>query len=273
MAGSERAFRHAVERYVEVHVGNNRPKDVIPATGRNGLSRAAWRVMDDDPCAEKPLRLTGRSSSHFTRVVRMFAHELGVPLELAVARDLTSLDAAAYGGHPALKVPTLHTAEGSVFGTDNICRTLAELAGRAHDPRVVLSEQVDSTLVRNGQELIWNSMAAQVQLRLSALGAALPAEALLLAKAKAGMTGALAWLDERCEQLLALLPDPRDVSVFEISLFCLIRHLEFCQTVQFNVFPRLRDFANTFGERDSARSTPFHFDSIAEPPQLEAGVP
>lgn len=86
------------------------------------------------------VRLTGRSSSHLTRVARIFAHELDVPVEFGVVQDLTSLDAAVYGAHPALKIPTLHTGDAAVFGTDNICRKLAELAGRADDPRVVLSE-------------------------------------------------------------------------------------------------------------------------------------
>src|SRR5690554_2468986 len=40
----------------------------------------------------------GRSSSHFTRVTRIFAEELDVPYSLEVVRDLLSTDANDYGG-------------------------------------------------------------------------------------------------------------------------------------------------------------------------------
>ena len=43
--------------------------------------------------------IIGRSSSHFTRVTRIFAAELGVPYTLQVVPDLLSCDAADYGGN------------------------------------------------------------------------------------------------------------------------------------------------------------------------------
>ena len=39
-------------------------------------------------------QLAGRSSSHFTRVARIFAHEFGVDLELLPVHDITATDAA-----------------------------------------------------------------------------------------------------------------------------------------------------------------------------------
>jgi len=48
--------------------------------------------------------LVGRSSSHFTRVARIFCHELGVEHELRIVGDLMSADAGDYGGNPALKI-------------------------------------------------------------------------------------------------------------------------------------------------------------------------
>lgn len=221
---------------------------------------------------EQPLRLSGRSSSHYTRVAAMFAHELDLPFELEVVTDLTSLDAATYGGHPALKIPTLHVGGDRVFGADNICRRLAELAGRAHDPRVVLSEHVATDLVRSGQELVWQAMGAQVQLRMGIAIAKLPAESCFFAKTTAGMTGTLAWLDEHLEQLLGLLPAPRDLSVFELTLFCLVEHLDFQPTVSLDAFANLRAFATAFAERESARRTTFRFDPSAEPTQESAGA-
>lgn len=211
------------------------------------------------------LRLTGRSTSHFTRVVRMLAHELAVPIELDVLHDLMSLDAAAYGDNPALKIPTLHIGDASLFGTENICRELAELAGRANDPRVVLPHQVRSILAQNAQELVWHAMAVQVQLVIGVRVAKLPAENVFFAKAAAGMKGALAWLDERLDRVLAELPSPRDVSVFELSLFCLVEHMIFRPTLPLDSFPRLRRFAETFAARDSAQRTPFRVDPALEP--------
>ncbi|WP_225408630.1 glutathione S-transferase N-terminal domain-containing protein [Stigmatella hybrida] len=212
-----------------------------------------------------PLRLTGRSGSHFTRVARMFAHELAVPVELDVVHDLTSLDPAAYGGHPALKLPALHVEGALLFGTDNICRRLAEIAGRANDPRVVLSHHVTSDLVRSAQELVWHAMAAQVQLVVGLQFAKLPAENIFFTKAKAGMLGALTWLDAHLGQVLAELPLPRDVSVFEVALFCLVEHIVFRPSVSLDSFPKLRSFAAEFASRESAQCTVFRFDPVPAP--------
>jgi glutathione S-transferase len=204
------------------------------------------------------LKLTGRSASHFTRVARMIAHELAVPIEFEVIHDLMRLDPAPYGGHPALKLPTLHVAGAPVFGTDHICRTLAALAGRATDPRVVLGS--DDALVRNAQELVWHAMAAQVQLVVGVQIAKLPADNPFFAKAAAGLRGALAWLETHHDELDAALPTPRDVSLYEVTLFCLLEHLAFRPTVALDGLPRLRAFAAAYATRPSAIATRFQFD-------------
>ena len=204
------------------------------------------------------LKLTGRSASHFTRVARMIAHELAVPIEFEVIHDLMGLDPAPYGGHPALKLPTLHVAGAPVFGTDHICRTLAALGGRATDPRVVLGS--DDALVRNAQELVWHAMAAQVQLVVGVQIAKLPADNPFFAKAAAGLRGALAWLETHHDELDAALPTPRDVSLYEVTLFCLLEHLAFRPTVALDGLPRLRAFAAAYATRPSAIATRFQFD-------------
>jgi hypothetical protein len=68
------------------------------------------------------VEIIGRSSSHFTRVVRIFAHELGVAAKLTPIHDLTALDAGSYAGNPALKLPSLRRNGSLLFGTQNICR-------------------------------------------------------------------------------------------------------------------------------------------------------
>lgn len=210
--------------------------------------------------AAPSVRLTGRSSSHFTRVAAMFAHELNIPFTLEVVHDLASVDAAAFGGNPMLKVPTLHVGATSVFGTENICRTLVEHAGRAGDPRIVLAEHTRDAVVRSAQELVWGGMSAQVQLRVGLAVANLPADNVFFVKAAAGLTGALQWLDERLDDVQKRLPAQREVSLLEVTLFCLIEHIVFRPTLPLEPFPELRAFAEKFGERASAQRTPFRFD-------------
>lgn len=52
------------------------------------------------------MHLYGRSSSHFTRIPRIFAAELEVDVEFHLIRDLLSNDADDYGGNPALNLST-----------------------------------------------------------------------------------------------------------------------------------------------------------------------
>lgn len=236
-------------------------------TGRVCSATACYGLEERPPTSLPDLRLIGRSSSHFTRVAAIFAHELGLPFELSVVHDLTSVDTAAFGGNPALKVPTLHVGTSSVFGTENICRTLVELAGRAGDPRIVLTESIADTVVRSAQELVWSAMSAQVQLRVGLSVANLPADSVFFVKAAAGLTLALTWLEQRLDDVRSRLPASRALSLFEVTLFCLVEHVAFRPTVSIEPFVRLREFASTFGERASARRTPFRFDPAPSAPK------
>ena len=94
-------------------------------------------------------QLIGRSSSHFTRVARIFAAELGVEHEFQIVRDLTSADVRHYADNPALKIPVLVDAEGPLFGAENICRAFAQRsAARAG---VVLRGECASRAVMNAE--------------------------------------------------------------------------------------------------------------------------
>lgn len=210
--------------------------------------------------APLPLRLTGRSSSHFTRVAAMFARELGLEYQLEVVHDLKSRDVEVFGGHPALKIPTLHFGGGHLFGTENICRKLVELAGRRGDPRIVLCEHVSDDLVGCAQELVWNAMATQVTLRMGLWIARLPADNMYFEKAKTSLCGALAWLEAHLEHVRARLPTPRDLSMFEVTLLCLVDHLIFLPSVPMEPYPALRAYASELGQRPAAQQTAFHFD-------------
>jgi glutathione S-transferase len=201
--------------------------------------------------------IVGRSSSHFTRLVRLFALELGVAYEFAPVYDLSSLDARDYAGNPALKLPVLKMGDVTIFGAENICRALADLAPEPR--RVVWPENVCSVLARNAQELVWHAMQAQVQLGFGTQIAKLPVDSVFFVKATTGMQNALEWLDERLQEILDDLP-PHDLSMLEASLFCLVEHVEFRATVSLTPYGRLTAFALDFGQRASAQQTPYVFD-------------
>jgi len=204
------------------------------------------------------VQIVGRSSSHFTRVTLVFAHELGLAVELLPVFDMTVETAANYGDNPALKMPTLRTPEGLVFGAENICRTLADLAGAPR--RVVWPEQLRGRVARNAQELVWHGMAAQVQLIFGVAVAGLPADNLYFKKCREGFAGALRWLDAHVPAVLESLPAPRDVSLFEVTLFCLVEHVATRGTMAMDPYPALLKFADEFRGRPSAQHTTYRFD-------------
>jgi glutathione S-transferase len=183
--------------------------------------------------------------------------ELGVAYEFAPVYDLSSLDARDYAGNPALKLPVLKMGDVTIFGAENICRALAELAPEPR--RVVWPENVCSVLARNAQELVWHAMQAQVQLGFGTQIAKLPVDSVFFVKATTGMQNALEWLDERLQEILDDLP-PHDLSMLEASLFCLVEHVEFRATVSLTPYGRLTAFALAFGQRASAQQTPYVFD-------------
>lgn len=209
---------------------------------------------------DSTLEITGRNSSHFTRIVRIFAHELGLRTKLDVVYDLRKREVADFGGNPAMKIPTLHLGDKLLWGTENICRKLLEIAGRKGDPLFVLCEHCTDDTLRCAQELVWTAMSTQVQLRMGIAVCKLPADNAYFEKGTASLIASLAWLEEHFDEAIAALPSPRTVSMFEVSLFCLYEHLAFLPSVPLEPYPALRRFCETFGERESAKTTPFFLD-------------
>jgi glutathione S-transferase len=201
--------------------------------------------------------LHGRSSSHFTRIPRIFAAELEVALDFHPIRDLMSTDPDHYGGHPALKMPTLSTEAGIWFGALPICRELARCSDLALD--IIWSEDLDRPVVSNAQELVTTAMATEVALIMGG-ASAVPADNAHLAKQRASLLGAMDWLETNATRALEVLPAERDLSYLEVSLFCLVEHLEFRQVLSLQPYPMLRAFAERFARRSSARATPYVFD-------------
>jgi glutathione S-transferase len=204
------------------------------------------------------LRLVGRTSSHFTRTARIFADELEVACGLELVPDLLSRDPEDYAGNPALRLPTLETEEGNLYGTLNICR---ELARRAPTPkRVVWPEDGRLLLLANAQELVSQAMASEVTLITGRLGGA-SAGSLHSAKLEGSISNSLSWLEIRLKEVLASLPEPRDLSFLEVTLFCLFTHLGFREIVPLEPYRALQAFCDRFEKRRSAEATPYVFQT------------
>jgi glutathione S-transferase len=204
------------------------------------------------------LELIARQSSHFSRVARIFALELDVPHRYSPLFDLTSIDASKYSDNPVMKVPVLVTPEGPWFGSENIAR---ELVRRARSPRkVAFREHASTRVAANAEELTLQAMATEVILILSKLAGDDPASPARV-KVRTGLAASLDWLDRHLDEALAGLPVDRDLSFFEVALYCLVAHLPFRSVMEVTSYARLARYVDTFGERASARETPYRFDA------------
>jgi glutathione S-transferase len=203
------------------------------------------------------LELVGRRTSHFTRLPLLLAHSLGVPCPLAPIRDLRDARPDTYAGNPALKLPVLRHGSETVFGSLNICRTLAAHPAATPGALIIWPEDMHNLVARNAWELLWHGMHAQVQLAMGIAVCGLPHGNAYFEKARAGLLGVLDWLDQNLDGVLATLPEQRHISLFEAALFCLVEHLEVRPTVSITELDALHEFAATFGARDAARATAY----------------
>lgn len=200
--------------------------------------------------------IVGRQSSHFTRVPRMIAAELDVACNFTPVRDLMSRDPRVFAGNPALKLPILRISGDTVFGSVNICRTLARLAGA--EDRVFWPERSATALLMNAHELVAHAMTAQVDVIVHEIVEKRPPDNASL-KRRESLAGCLKWLDGRLNEILASMPDS-DVRLFEVQLFCLLAHLPFRNPMDLSGMPALTAFEARFGQRESAKVTPYRFD-------------
>jgi glutathione S-transferase len=205
--------------------------------------------------------LVGRSSSHFTRVARIFAHELGVPYELSPVYDIVSVGAGAFADNPTLRVPSLRTETGVWFGTLNVCR---ELARCATQPRsIVWPEDLTDVTAANAQEIVLETMAAEVTVVMARVAKVTPDHP-FLAKPVARIDASVAWLDRELPGVLTRLPEG-SLSFLEVTAFCLCTHLGFREVRSIDDCPNLVEFSRAFGARESARCTEYAFDRPPDP--------
>lgn len=210
------------------------------------------------------LEIVGRQSSHYTRMVRIFAVELGLEYRFTPILDLMSRRPDDFAGNPALRLPILRSGGEVVFGSLNICRQLARAAGR-HE-RVFWPEQAEMALLMNAHEVLANAMAGEVEVVVHERVEKRPPDN-ASRKRRAGLVNSLQWLDAHLDEIRAALPE-RDLSVFEVSLFCLLAHLPFRNPMDMPEMGHLAAFEREFGQRESARATPYRFDA---PPDQSSG--
>jgi glutathione S-transferase len=207
--------------------------------------------------AKTPLTIIGRSSSSFTRVARIFAAELGLDYGLEIVRNLESVNPEDYGGNPALKVPSLRAAQLTWFGALNMCRELVRLAERRL--RVVWPEALDAPLLGNMQELVLQAMSTEVGLIMSGI-AGQPSDTPHRLKMKRSLENTMSWLDAHLRTARAALPPDRDLSYLEVTLFCLVAHLDFRKVLATAPYAELTAFRDDFAERQASKRTEYQFD-------------
>lgn len=213
-----------------------------------------------------PIEIVGRQSSHYTRLVRMLAHELGVEYTLRPIHDLMSEDPASFAGNPALKLPALRQGDVVIWGSHNACRWLARQAPEGID-RVFWPEQATDPLCLNAHELLTHAMAAQVEVVFHEIVSKRPPDA-TSRKRRTSLVGSLGWLDAHWAALRATLPETR-IALFDLGLFALLEHLPFRNPIDLSAMPRLVAFADDVRRRPSAQATPYRFD--APPPETASG--
>ena len=207
------------------------------------------------------LQILGRSSSHFTRTVRIFAAELSVPYRFVAMADLLSRDPTDYADNPALRLPILVTPEGPWFGALNICRELARRA--PHPAHVLWPEDVQPRLAANAQELVLQGMSTAVTLIMSRL-ARPDAPGAYDEKNREALTNILAWLEAELPAVSALLDTDHALRFFDVTLFCFLGHVTFRQLADLTGHVQLTRFCAQFAQRAAARATEYCFDPPAQ---------
>ena len=143
------------------------------------------------------------------------------------------------------------------FGSLPICREL--IACSELNLEVIWPENLDRPVAANAQELVTTAMSSEVGLIMGKATGIAPDNAQQV-KTRASLLGAMEWLELNADRAIATLHPERDLSFLEVSLFCLLEHLEFREVLPLDPYPQLRAFAERFAQRSSAKATAYKFD-------------
>jgi len=208
------------------------------------------------------IEIIGRQGSHYTRLARLLAHELGVNYALRPIHDLLSEDPATFAGNPALKLPALRDGDTVVWGSQNVCRLLARSIP-AGEARVFWAEDARSPLLMNAHEIVAHTMAVQVEVVFHEVVSKRAPDA-ASRKRRASLINCLTWLEANLAAIRAELPADR-IRIVELALFAVLEHIPFRNPMELPPTPDLADFVAWFGQRPSAKATPYAVDSPALP--------
>jgi glutathione S-transferase len=204
------------------------------------------------------IEIIGRQGSHYTRMARLLAHELGVEYTLRPIYDLLSEDPAVFGGNPALKLPALRQDGSVVWGSQNVCRALARsLPGG--ESRVFWAEDARTPLLMNAHEIMAHTMAVQVEVVFHEVVSRRPPDT-ASRKRRASLVNCLVWLDANLADVQAALPAER-IRLFDLGLFAVLEHFGFRNPMDLSAMPHLTGFMAAFGQRASAQATPYRVDT------------
>ncbi|AKJ02247.1 Hypothetical protein AA314_03873 [Archangium gephyra] len=124
---------------------------------------------------------------------------------------------------------------------------------------MVWPEDLDQPLLANAQELVLQAMSTEVSL-IMGKAAGTSDSSTHHTKMRQALVNMMSWLEENARPILAALP-PRDLSYLEVTLFCLVTHLEFRDVLPTAPYSALNEFRQQFATRASASETPFRFDT------------
>lgn len=188
-----------------------------------------------------PYALFGTPRSHFTRVVRMVAHELGLSVPLVDVGDVGQL--VPFAGNPLMTVPVLEHEGARIWDTHHVCRYLVEQAGR--DPLGVESLDVEG---RNTLAVIFGVMGAEVRLILAAR-AGVPAEGRPFDKVRATVKAGLGFLDARVDE------DRRDLDYLAVATVAMWEHLLLFRNAVEADAPRIDRWVRALSAHAAVRET------------------
>jgi hypothetical protein len=115
-------------------------------------------------------------------------------------------------------------------------------------------------LLANAQEFVLQAMATEVSLIMGKQADASGANA-HHQKMRTSLLNMMSWLEQNVGAVLAALPEQRDLSFLEVTLYCLVTHLEFRGVLPTASYSELNRFCQQFEKRASISETPFRFDT------------
>lgn len=186
------------------------------------------------------LEIHGTPRSHFTRIVRILCHELGLEHRL---RDVGNVgEPEPFGGNPLMSVPVLLDGDRTIWDSREICRYLVESRGR--DPLGV--ERLDWAQ-RNVVSVIHGVMGAEVRLIL-AERCGMAVSGPVFDKSREAIRRGLGWLE-------AHLVEDAELTYPAVCAVAMWDHLLLYGKAERREAPRVDRWVARYGDRPSVAST------------------